>query len=114
MGGHRGGEDQTSDDRERGNDDRNHVLATCQFALFAQGVEKLLDGQTSFRDQTAKRAPGDFRVVGYRERRNVTRSCHDHMTAFLPNHAPTKSLKGLDDVGGGKNRNGRHYTTTST
>ncbi len=83
-------------------------------ALLVQGLEELPYCQPRFRDQTAKRAPRNFRVIGYRESGNVAVSCHDDMTAFLPNHLPTKSLKGLDDVGGRKNGDGRHYTMTST
>jgi hypothetical protein len=38
-------------------------------------------------------------VIGDRESGDVAWPNHNDMTAFLPNHLPTKALKDLDDVG---------------
>ena len=36
-------------------------------ALLVRGREELLDGQPCFCDQTAQRAPCNFRMIGYRK-----------------------------------------------
>ena len=66
--------------------------------LLVRGCEELLDGQPRFCDQTAQRAPCNFRVIGYRKSGYVACPSHDDMTAFLADHLPPKALKDLDDV----------------
>ncbi len=39
--------------------------------LLVRGREELLDGQPRLCDQTAQRAPGNFRMIGYRESGDV-------------------------------------------
>lgn len=72
--------------------------------LLVRGRKELLDGQPRLCDQTAQRAPCNFRVIGYREGGYVAWPRHDGMTA----------LKDLDDVGWRENGNRRHYAMTST
>ena len=67
-------------------------------ALLACGREKLLDGQPCFCDQTAQRAPCNFRMIGDRKGSDVAWPSHDDMAALLPDHLPAKALKDLDDV----------------
>lgn len=82
--------------------------------LLVRGLEELLDCQPCFCDQTAQRAPCNFRMIGYRESGHVAWSGHDDMAAFLADHLPTKALKDLDNVGWRENGNWRHYAMTST
>ena len=67
-------------------------------ALLACGREELLDGQPRLRDQTAQRAPCNFRMIGYREGGDVAWPSHNDMAALLPDHLPAKALKDLDDI----------------
>ena len=83
-------------------------------ALLVQGLEELPYCQPRFRDQTAKRAPCNFRVIGYRESGNVAGLRHNDMAALLPNHVPIESLEGRDNLGGRENGKRWHYTATST
>ena len=66
--------------------------------LLVRGREELLDGQPRLCDQTAQRAPCNFRVIGYRESGGMAWPSHNDMTAFLADHLLPKALKDLNDV----------------